>query len=74
MSFAMEFLDRLIAFDTVSRNPCSAAIDWVADVLQLHGVAVEKLAGPRAGKANLLARAGPPSAGGVVLSRPAAPS
>jgi acetylornithine deacetylase len=68
MSSAMEFLDRLIAFDTVSRNPCGAAIDWVADVLQSHGVAVEKLAGPHAGKANLLARAGPPGTGGVVLS------
>jgi acetylornithine deacetylase len=60
MSFAMETLDRLVAFDTVSRNPCRATIDWVAGLLRSWGAAVEVLPGPESGKANLLARIGPP--------------
>jgi acetylornithine deacetylase len=68
MSFAMEVLDRLIAFDTVSRKACRAAVEWAADLLRSCDVAVEVLPGPRAGKANLLARVGAPGAGGIVLS------
>src|SRR5262245_34579678 len=68
MSFAIEVLDRLVAFDTVSRNPCRETIEWTAGLLRDCGATVDVVAGPEAGKANLLARVGPQGAGGVILS------
>ena len=68
MSLAMEVLDRLVAFDTVSRNPCRDAVDWIADLLRARDVAVEIFPAPDAGKASLLARVGPARKSGIVLS------
>jgi acetylornithine deacetylase len=68
MSLAMEVLDRLVAFDTVSRKPCRDAVDWIADLLRALGVAVEIFPVPDAGKASLLARVGPARESGIVLS------
>ncbi len=63
----LELLERLIAFDTVSRNSNLALISFVEDYLRGHGFATQRIDfGPD--KANLLASIGPEVAGGLVLS------
>ena len=64
----MEVLDRLVAFDTVSRNPCRAAVDWIADLLRARASPSRYFRRTDAGKASLLARVGPAREGGIVLS------
>ncbi|HRE42558.1 MAG TPA: acetylornithine deacetylase [Terricaulis sp.] len=61
-------LDRLIAFDTTSRNSNLALIAWVEDFLRGRGVASQRVANGDGSKANLYARIGPDVAGGIVLS------
>jgi len=65
---AVEILDRLIAFDTVSAKSNLALIDWVADLLHGHGVPVRLTRSDDGAKANLWATIGPDDRGGVVLS------
>ena len=65
---AVEILDRLIAFDTVSDRSNRALIDWVADYLGSHGISSVALPNASGEKANLIARIGPATDGGVVLS------
>ena len=65
---AADMLARLVAFDTVSRNPNLALIDFVADYLAARGVASERLFDATGGKANLFATLGAAGDGGVVLS------
>ena len=64
---AIAILDRLVAFDTTSRNANMPLIEWVRDYLAGHGVAAVILPGP-AGKANLFATIGPAGTAGVLLS------
>ena len=64
---AVEILDRLVAFDTISANSNLALIDWIGDYLGGFGIASER-SSSRAGKANLFATIGPAGRGGVVLS------
>jgi acetylornithine deacetylase len=64
---AIAILDRLVAFDTVSRNPNLPLIEWVREYLAGHSVAAAILPGP-AGKANLFATIGPAGTTGVLLS------
>lgn len=61
-------IERLIAFDTVSRNSNRALIDDVRDYLADHGVESNLVASDDGRKANLYATIGPMEAGGVVLS------
>jgi acetylornithine deacetylase len=61
-------LEQLISFDTVSRHSNLALIDYVADYLDGHGVAVERIFSEDKTKANLLARIGPEDQPGIVLS------
>lgn len=61
-------LERLIAFDTTSRNSNLALIAWVEDFLRERGVASQRVANGDGSKANLYARIGPDVAGGIVLS------
>jgi acetylornithine deacetylase len=61
-------LDRLVAFDTVSRNANRALIDWIADYLAVHGVTARLVPNEDGGKANLFATVGPDRDGGVMLS------
>ncbi len=61
-------IERLVAFDTTSRNSNLELIDFVADYLAGHGVEAEIIADAAATKANLLATIGPAQPGGVVLS------
>ena len=65
---ALGHLERLIAFDTTSRNSNLALIAYVEYELAALGLHPRRLADPTGLKANLLVRAGPPAPGGVVLS------
>lgn len=64
----LETLERLIAFDTTSRNSNLALIAWVEDFLRARGIASRRVANADGTKANLFAVVGPDVAGGVVLS------
>lgn len=61
-------LDRLISFDTTSRNSNLDLIGFVRDYLDAHSVAYRISSDPTGQKANLHAIIGPPSAGGIALS------
>jgi acetylornithine deacetylase len=63
-----EMIAKLVAFDTTSRNSNLPLIDFVADYLKSHGVAVTLVHNPDRSKANLYATAGPAKPGGIVLS------
>ncbi|HVC60370.1 MAG TPA: acetylornithine deacetylase [Acetobacteraceae bacterium] len=65
---AIDLLDRLVAFDTTSRNSNLALIDFIADRLSRLGVPFRLSYNPDRSKANLHARIGPDVAGGVALS------
>ncbi len=63
----LEMLERLVGFDTVSRNSNLALIAFVEEYLARFGIPSWRINfGPD--KANLLARIGPEAAGGLVLS------
>jgi acetylornithine deacetylase len=64
----LEILERLVAFDTTSRNSNLALIEWVEDFLRQRGVASWRVANDDGAKANLYAIVGPHVEGGVVLS------
>ena len=63
-----EMLERLIGFETVSRDSNLALIDFVRDYLDGHGVTSHLVHSPEGDKANLYATIGPHRPGGVVLS------
>jgi acetylornithine deacetylase len=65
---ALAILDRLIAFDTVSRNSNLALVAYVSDYLTGHGIAHDILPSPDGQKANILATIGPTDRPGIVLS------
>ena len=67
LASAVEILDRLVAFDTVSARSNLALIDWAEFYLGRYGITSER-SSAGAGKANLFATIGPAGAGGVVLS------
>lgn len=61
-------LEKLVAFDTVSRNSNLAFIDFVGGLLKDHGVESRLVYNEDRTKANLLATIGPNIPGGIVLS------
>ncbi len=63
-----EMLSRLVAFDTTSRNPNRALIDFARAWLDGHGVPYRVSTDPTGGKANIHAVIGPQAAGGIALS------
>ena len=63
-----EMIEKLVSFDTVSRNSNRALIDWVSDYLDRYGVAAQLVPNADGSKANLYATIGPNVEGGVVLS------
>ncbi len=65
---SVEILDRLVAFDTTSRNSNLPLIDWVRQYLDGLGVSYRLSTNPQGNKANLHAVIGPPGPGGVALS------
>lgn len=68
MNDVVEFLDRLIAFDTVSANPNVAMVNYIESFCRAHGATTQRIAGREDGKVGLVAQFGPSQAGGVVLS------
>jgi len=64
----LELIERLVSFDTTSRNSNLQLIDFVADYLAGHGVKSTLIHDASGTKANLFATLGPPEAGGIVLS------
>ena len=64
----IEMIEKLVAFDTTSRNSNLDLIDFIADYLDGHGVAVTRTFDDEGRKANLFASLGPDKSGGVVLS------
>jgi acetylornithine deacetylase len=65
---AVAILDKLVAFDTVSRHSNLALIEWVARYLRGHGVEPVVLPSRDGAKANLFATIGPRETPGVLLS------
>jgi acetylornithine deacetylase len=63
-----EMLRRLVGFDTVSRNSNIAAIDFIRDYLDGHGIASRLTFDDSGRKANLFATIGPADRPGVILS------
>jgi len=68
MSDAIAWLERLVAFDTTSRNSNLALIDDVARFLRAHGIEPRIIKSEDGEKANLFATVGPAIPGGIVLS------
>jgi len=67
LTAALDILERLVAFDTVSAHSNLDLIDWVAGYLDSFGIATTR-SSVFAGKANLFATIGPAERGGVLLS------
>ncbi len=65
---SIAMLEKLVAFDTVSRNSNLAFITFVGDLLRSHGIESRLVHNTEETKANLLATIGPRIKGGVVLS------
>ncbi len=66
---ASDFLEKLVAFDTVSRNPNLNLIEFIADYLANLGIEADIIRDETGNKANLLATlGGPPGVPGIVLS------
>jgi len=63
-----DILDKLIAFDTTSRNSNLALLEWVKAYLDGLGIISELFFNIERSKANLYARIGPDTPGGVMLS------
>ncbi len=61
-------LERLVAYDTTSRNSNLALIDYIRGYLDGHGIPSTLIRNEAGDKANLFATIGPNVAGGVVLS------
>jgi acetylornithine deacetylase len=61
-------LERLVAFDTTSRNSNLACIGFIRDYLAAHGIAARLTHDPTGTKANLYATIGPEDVPGVALS------
>jgi acetylornithine deacetylase len=64
----LEMLERLVAFDTTSRNSNLTLIDFVRSYLDSHGIASRLTFNPERTKANLYATIGPRDRAGVILS------
>ncbi len=65
---SIAMLEKLVSFDTVSRNSNLAFIDFVSGLLKQHGIESRLVHNDDRTKANLLATIGPRIEGGVVLS------
>ncbi|HMK80404.1 MAG TPA: acetylornithine deacetylase [Xanthobacteraceae bacterium] len=65
---AVALLERLVAFDTTSRNSNLAMVEWVTSLLMQAGARIRLTHDDAGTKANVLASFGPDVAGGIVLS------
>jgi acetylornithine deacetylase len=65
---ALALIEKLVSFDTTSRDSNLALIDFVAGYLKRFGIESAVLRSPDGNKANLYATIGPRERGGIVLS------
>ncbi len=65
---AVEWMERLVGFDTTSVNTNLPLIGTIADFLDGHGIAVRLVHDDAGAKANLFATIGDDQPGGIVLS------
>lgn len=65
---SLDFLEKLVAFPTVSLRSNREMIGFMRAVLEKAGARVAEFEGPRAGNRNLFATIGPQDRGGVILS------
>lgn len=65
---SLDWITRLVGFDTTSRLSNLELIDCIADYLAQHGVASDRIFDESGRKANLYATIGPADVGGIVLS------
>ena len=65
---SLRMIERLIAFDTTSRNSNLELIRWIESYLAGHGIGSELFFDDTGAKANLFATIGPADRGGVMLS------
>ena len=65
---SIAMLEKLVAFDTVSRNSNLALIEFIQGLLNARGIESRLVYNAEQTKANLLATIGPRVTGGVVLS------
>ena len=65
---ALEILQVLVAFPTVSRETNLPLVDWVEEYLSQHGIATHRYWDISEKKAALYAHVGPKKVGGVLLS------
>jgi len=65
---AIDWLTRLVAFDTTSRNSNLALIEDVEAYLRARGVPTHRVPSDDGQKSNLFALVGPASEGGIILS------
>lgn len=65
---ALQILDQLVAFDTVSRNSNLDCLHWIESYLAHYGVEARILPDETGTKANLYATCGPMVEGGIILS------
>lgn len=63
-----DLLDRLVSFDTTSRNSNLPLIGFVRDYLDAHGIPYRISTDATGGKANIHAIVGPQGPGGIALS------
>lgn len=68
MMTSREMLEKLVAFDTTSRESNLALIDFIGGYLTGLGVNYELIHNAERSKANLYARLGPSGKGGIMLS------
>ena len=64
----LDYLEKLLAFDTTSAHPNIELIAWVQAQLEAMGAVVQVIANADGSKANLFATIGPADRGGVMLS------
>ncbi|MDE3061391.1 MAG: acetylornithine deacetylase, partial [Pseudomonadota bacterium] len=65
---AIQLLELLVGFDSVSRNPNLPIIALIEDYLDECGISSTRIYSPDKKKCNLLARIGPEEEGGIILS------
>lgn len=63
-----QMIDRLVAFDTTSRNSNLELIHFIRDYLEAYGIKAELIFNSEKTKANLFATLGPDVSGGIILS------
>ncbi len=68
ISLTLDILEKLVAFDTTSRNSNIPCADWIVDYLAGHGIETEVFVNAEGDKHNLYAIIGPKDVPGFVLS------